>query len=437
MANGYGRRIDVPGSVDLVGLHAQSPHKYPFLLQSTSGVGGLGRYDVLFAAPDELISSDDGDFLPRLDSAFRKARGESDPTMPFSGGWFLYLGYELAGDVEPSLSLRPDPELPAAFAVRCRAAIVRERGTGDTTLVCEDGVGDDLVSDVLEDIAGITWEARTPGVLHVMEDNAEDFLHAVRTAKRYIEEGSIYQANLSRAWRVKLDSATRPADIYASLTQANPAPFSGIVRFRDTSILSSSPERLLRLLDGVAETRPIAGTRPRSDDLGLDTALSAELIAHPKERAEHIMLIDLERNDLGRFCQPGSVEVDEFMVIESYAHVHHIVSNVRGIPNSDTTPSEAIAAVFPGGTITGCPKVRCMQIISELETDPRGAYTGAFGYLNLDGSMDLNILIRTMVMTGDTLSFRAGSGIVADSDPEHELLETRAKAKGMLKALGE
>ena len=156
-----------------------------------------------------------------------------------------------------------------------------------------------------------------------------------------------------------------------------------------------------------------------------------------KERAEHVMLIDLERNDLGRICVPGTVEVDEMMVIESYAHVHHIVSNVRGVPRAGTTPSEAIAAVFPGGTITGCPKVRCMQIISELETGPRGAYTGAFGYLNLDGSLDLNILIRTMVMHDNTLSFRAGSGIVADSDPEHELLETRAKAKGMLKALGE
>ena len=149
------------------------------------------------------------------------------------------------------------------------------------------------------------------------------------------------------------------------------------------------------------------------------------------------MLIDLERNDLGRFCRPGSVEVDEFMVIESYAHVHHIVSNVRGVPRDGTSPSEAIAAVFPGGTITGCPKVRCMQIISELETGPRGAYTGAFGYLNRDGTLDLNILIRTMVMRDQELTFRAGSGIVADSDPEHELLETRAKAKGMLKALGE
>ena len=149
------------------------------------------------------------------------------------------------------------------------------------------------------------------------------------------------------------------------------------------------------------------------------------------------MLIDLERNDLGRICEAGSVQVDEMMIIESYAHVHHIVSNVRGEVRTDVTPGEAIAAVFPGGTITGCPKVRCMEIISELESGPRGAYTGSFGYLNRDGSMDLNILIRTIVVSGDEISLRAGSGIVADSQPEAELNETRAKAKGLIRALSQ
>jgi len=198
---------------------------------------------------------------------------------------------------------------------------------------------------------------------------------------------------------------------------------------------SSSPERLLLVRDGVISTRPIAGTRPRSDDRGNDDILSAELIAHPKERAEHVMLIDLERNDLGRVCEPGSVDVDEMMVLESYAHVHHIVSNVRGRLRDDVSPGDAIRAVFPGGTITGCPKVRCMEIISELENGSRGAYTGSFGYLNLDGSMDLNILIRTIVIHGNEVSLRAGAGIVADSEPQAELAETRAKAKGLLEAL--
>ena len=212
-------------------------------------------------------------------------------------------------------------------------------------------------------------------------------------------------------------------------------PFAGIVRWNDATLISSSPERLLKIRDGIISTRPIAGTRPRSDDQDIDDSLSAELLSHPKELAEHVMLIDLERNDLGRVCVAGSVEVDEMMVLESYAHVHHIVSNVRGNLREDVTPGEAIRAVFPGGTITGCPKVRCMEIIQELECGPRGAYTGSFGYLNRDGSLDLNILIRTMVMRGNEISFRAGSGIVADSEPDAELGETRAKAEGMLRAL--
>ena len=175
-------------------------------------------------------------------------------------------------------------------------------------------------------------------------------------------------------------------------------------------------------------------------DLHHDTVLSAELISHPKERAEHVMLIDLERNDLGRVCKAGTVEIDEMMVVESYAHVHHIVSNVRGLLREDVTPGQAIRAVFPGGTITGCPKVRCMEIIAELEQGPRGAYTGSFGYLNRDGRLDLNILIRTIVVQGNgvhgnSVELRAGSGIVADSDPQAELAETRAKAKGMTMAL--
>jgi anthranilate synthase component 1 len=225
------------------------------------------------------------------------------------------------------------------------------------------------------------------------------------------------------------------SDIYEALCEANPGPFAGIVRWQDTDIISSSPERLLRIRDGVMSTRPIAGTRPRSEDKHTDNSLSAELFAHPKERAEHVMLIDLERNDLGRVCEPGSVEVDEMMVLESYAHVHHIVSNVRGRLRSGVTPGQALAAVFPGGTITGCPKVRCMEIIAELEQGPRGAYTGSFGYLNRDGSLDLNILIRTIVRSGDRVTLRAGAGIVADSDPEAELEETRAKAEGLLRAL--
>ena len=272
-------------------------------------------------------------------------------------------------------------------------------------------------------------------VIAVREEEPANFTDAVVRAKDYIAAGDVYQANLSREWSAEVTARTNASDIYAALCNSNPGPFAGMARWDDIEIISSSPERLLSVRDGRASTRPIAGTRPRSLDASTDDNLSAELFAHPKERAEHVMLIDLERNDLGRVCEAGTVEVDELMVLESYAHVHHIVSNVQGQLRDDVTPGQAIAAVFPGGTITGCPKVRCMEIISELEQGPRGAYTGSFGYLNCDGSLDLNILIRTMVKDNDSVTFRAGSGIVADSDPTAELDETRAKAEGMLRAI--
>jgi anthranilate synthase component 1 len=201
------------------------------------------------------------------------------------------------------------------------------------------------------------------------------------------------------------------------------------------AIASSSPERLVRVRGDRIDTRPIAGTRPRT--ASCDASAINELIGHPKERAEHVMLIDLERNDLGRLCEAGSVEVDEWMTVESYAHVHHIVSNVRGRLRADATPAAVIRALFPGGTITGCPKVRCMQLIADLEGQGRGFYTGSMGYLAGDGSLDLNILIRSLTLDDGSAELRAGAGIVADSVPERELEETRAKARGVLRALTE
>jgi len=209
----------------------------------------------------------------------------------------------------------------------------------------------------------------------------------------------------------------------------------------DFTIVGSSPEVHVRVRDRVAEIRPIAGTRPRGTSPETDAALVESLLNNEKERAEHVMLIDLERNDLGRVCVGGTVRVDEYMVLETYAHVHHIVSNVSGRLREDASPIQVIRALFPGGTITGCPKVRCMEIIAELEGTGRGAYTGSIGYLNRDGSCDLNILIRTLTSNAAAaagvapITFRAGAGIVADSIPLQELAETRAKAEGMLRAL--
>ena len=438
--------------VDLRGLHRLAPERYPFLLQSTASKSPLGRYDILFASPGpalELLGNGAlqgagkttaGSFLEALDQWWlAEHQTAADTGLPFSGGWFLFLGYELAAEIEPSLQLCADTVLPAAFAVRCRAAIIIDHLEQQACWIAEAGAHADY-AQVIADIDAVSdagLSARQGRKVHApLEEPPGQFLQAVASAREYIAAGDIYQANLSRGWKASVGAQLSPDEVYAALCTANPAPFAGLARWRDKSIISSSPERLVEVRNGAVSTRPIAGTRPRSADSELDDTLSRELFAHPKERAEHIMLIDLERNDLGRICKPGTVEVDEMMALESYAHVHHIVSNVRGLLRSGVTPGDVIRAVFPGGTITGCPKVRCMEIIAELEAQARGAYTGSFGYLNRDGSLDLNILIRTIVMEKDMLTLRAGCGIVADSDPEAELEETRAKAAGLLEALG-
>lgn len=438
---------DIAGPDDLRLLHCEHAARYPFLLQSTARDGELGRYDILFAFPGKSLQFDGGlggsreargnSFLGALDDWWSDHRVASvDSPLPFHGGWFLYLGYELAASIEKGLELCADPVLPTAFAVRCPSALIFDHDDKRAYLVAEnEGCIDRAL--LLSDIHALARDGSQASVniRSVEEQESCSFIDAVVRAKDYIRAGDIYQANLSREWTAQIGNDIGPGEIYESLCRANPAPFAGIARWGNAEIISSSPERLLSIRDGMASTRPIAGTRPRSDDDSTDNSLSNELFSHPKERAEHVMLIDLERNDLGRVCDAGTVEVSEMMVLESYAHVHHIVSNVRGQLRQDVTPGQAIAAVFPGGTITGCPKVRCMEIINELEEGPRGAYTGSFGYLNRDGSMDLNILIRTMVRNGNALTFRAGSGIVADSDPDAELQETRAKAEGLLRAL--
>jgi anthranilate synthase component 1 len=268
------------------------------------------------------------------------------------------------------------------------------------------------------------------------EHDPDVFRAAVLSAQEHIARGDIYQANLSRGWRLQLAGHPDPALLYESLRRANPAPFAVYANLPSLTLLSSSPERLVSVRGREVETRPIAGTRARLGEAASDDSEKRELLANAKERAEHVMLIDLERNDLGRICEAGTVEVNEFMVTESYPHLHHIVSNVRGRLRRGITPGDTLRAVFPGGTITGCPKYRCMQIIGELEGEARGAYTGSFGYLNADGDMDFNILIRTATLSRGELRFRTGAGIVADSDWQRELAETRTKAQGMLRAFG-
>lgn len=435
---------------DLQKLHREHPSRYPFLLQSTAKGGALGRFDILFAFPGETLElgptgelrgravRPGASFLNALDDWWSEERvPNTHSALPFLGGWFLFLSYELAGQIEPALQLQHDEALPTAFAVRCKTALVFDHEESCCYLVCESRECEDA-AQLRRDVAALDDHLEIPSEIlrSVHEDAASQFTDAVAKAKEYIAAGDIYQANLSREWSAEIFDDVSASILYSILCGTNPGPFAGLAHWRGVDIISSSPERLLSVRHGVATTRPIAGTRPRSRNDAHDNTLSAELFSNDKERAEHVMLIDLERNDLGRVCDAGSVEVDEMMVLESYAHVHHIVSNVKGRLRDDVMPGQAMAAVFPGGTITGCPKVRCMEIIAELEQEARGAYTGSFGYLNRDGSLDLNILIRTIVKKDNKLRFRAGSGIVADSDPVAELLETRAKAKGILKALG-
>ena len=435
--------------VDLAELQRLDPARFPLLLQSVAGGNALSRWDILFIANGEGLQLRDGvtrtltgdcvpgTFLDALDAQFGSICHQNpQPGLPFTGGWALYAGYELAGQIETSVRMPGFAgPLPDALALRCPAALLLDRQSGACTAVAEHGHEILLRQAMAQSLEAGRLQAVpewTEG--ECIEEPPERFTEAVRRILDYIKAGDVFQVNVSRAWRGVFANADAHA-LYRRLCRLNPAPFAGMLQFDGWSLLSSSPERLVSQHSGVLQTRPIAGTRARipGED---ESAKIRELIGHPKERAEHVMLIDLERNDLSRVCEPGSIRVDELMAIESYQHVHHIVSNVSGRLKPGITPGQVIAAVFPGGTITGCPKVRCMQIIAELEATGRGPYTGALGYLNRNGDMDLNILIRSLWLQGDTLELRAGAGIVSDSIAGQELLETRAKAKGLLRALG-
>ncbi len=441
------RRLEAP--IDLLALHRAHPERYPHLLASSAHGTPQGRYDILLAHPGARLRFDglrcerdgrpvEGAFLDLLDAWWAEERiPASACPLPFHGGWFIYLGYELGHWLEPSVHLGGAPMgLPVAFAERCPAAVIVDHHDGTSWWV-EEGGQARLWPQFQADCAGLSpTEADDLPPFSLEEDAPQGFLDGVGLIREAILAGEIYQANLSRAWRGRFARPPEAADLFSRLARHNPGPFAALSRIDGQAIVSSSPERLVCARHGMAETRPIAGTRRRGADALEDQALKAELIVHPKERAEHIMLLDLERNDLGRVCRAGSVRVDEHMVIESYRHVHHIVSNVQGELRPEITPGRLLAAMFPGGTITGCPKLRCMQILAKLEACARGPYTGTLGYLNRDGSLDTNILIRTLHLQGQHFTLRAGAGIVADSEPLAELAETRAKARGLLRALG-
>ena len=396
------------------------------LLESTTFPGPLARLSLLACDPRAVLTADRAGTVVHTAAGTRTAGGGDPMTAlrallretppgrwPDEGGVAGALAYDFA---RPG---RPAAPTPLFIALAVDRFVVDESGTPSPTPAAPEppaapgGPAVDL-----------------PAHSNMSRD---DHRRRVLRIKEHIAAGDIYQANLSQRFDVPFDGAG--LRLYDHLRRISPAPFSGYLRAGGIEIVSASPERLLLVDGGRAWTRPIAGTRPRAADSRADRALAAELILSPKERAEHLMLVDLARNDLGKVAVTGSVSVDELMTVEDYAQVRHIVSNVsaRLLPGRDAL--DALLALFPGGTITGVPKIRCMQILDEVEPAPRGFYTGALFYATPSGRLDANILIRSAVVAGGRATFHTGGGIVADSDPDAEYQETLHKAEGMRLAL--
>lgn len=447
-----------------------------FLLESVEGEEKVARYSFLGSRPRllfksrgrdiELIERLDGgrlkvdrfqtaqDPLAEIERLMRRFRVVSMPHLPrFYGGLVGYLGYNTVRFIEqvpphrvdrlhlPDIMLMLtesmvifdhaqhkmllvinaflDGQQPTAVYRRCRSqiqAMAQRLAQPSRRFATRRGIG----------------RARSP-VVHSNLPKAE-FFRIVNQAKRYIRAGEIIQVVLSQRFARPVRCA--PLDVYRALRSLNPSPYMYFLRFGPMSLVGSSPEMLVRCEDGLIETRPIAGTRPRGSDDHEDERLIQQLMHSPKERAEHLMLVDLGRNDLGRVARVGSVTTPELMVIEKYSHVVHLVSEVQARLRSGKDAFDVLRATFPAGTVTGAPKVRAMEIIAELERDDRGPYAGAVGYISFSGNLDTCITIRTILIKDRTAYVQAGAGIVADSQPAREYQETVNKAKGMLQAIG-
>ncbi len=437
---------------------------YPFFLDSVGATLGSGRFSFVGCDPylvlrthgleAELVGTGSsrtisGHPLSLLQGLLDRNSlpGHAYP-VPFVGGAVGYLGYDLGRHVERLPSRAVDdlrlPELQLCFY---DTAVAFDHGK-DRVYLISNGLPEpagqarrDRARKRLDSLhALLTRDAPEPdvGAIPSVELTGnftrEAYLKAIARAQRHIVAGDVYQVNLSH--RLQGPWAGTPWAFYERLRRLNPAPFSAYQDFGDFAVASSSPERFLRLTGDLVETRPIKGTRPRGATLREDELLAAALQASEKDRAEHIMIVDLERNDLGRVARTGSVAVEELMAVESYATVHHLTSTVSARLRSDRTVSDLLRATFPGGSITGAPKIRAMELIDELEPTRRGVYTGAIGYFSASGDLDLNIAIRTAVLKDGAACLQVGGGIVHDSDPEAEYQETFDKGRAMLEALG-
>lgn len=415
-----------------------TPQDYPYLSRY-SLCAGLPRFK---QGKQQLWTPSVGTILPLLRSLLPLSPQVNDDIaqLPFVGGWLGWLGYDLAWEVEALPKYRSDNlPFPVAYWYEPENFAILDHQEQLLWLAATNKDNLDQLEHKLESKA----------ILHKQDQSYSDYPlkfissqqqyeTSVIKAKQYIEKGDIFQANLSLRFETKTNADSW--SIYRHLHQINPSPFASYWRSPFGDVISCSPERLVQLQGNMAQTRPIAGTRPRGKTKEQDQQLIAELSDNVKENAEHIMLVDLERNDLGRVCQWGSVTVDELLTIEKYSHVSHLVSNIKGILQEQYNSIDLIQALFPGGTITGCPKVRCMEIIEELEPVRRSLFYGSCGYLDIRGNLDLNILIRTLLYQSQssgvhTVWGQVGAGIVADSDPEKEWIESLHKAEAQLTAL--
>ncbi|MGB7631734.1 MAG: anthranilate synthase component I [Candidatus Deferrimicrobium sp.] len=440
-----------------------------FLLESVEGGEKWARYSFIGFDPHLRFRADakgisvrqggetrnvpvTGDPLDALATILKEIRYRPAPGLPrLSGGAVGYIGYDYVRYLEKVGGDRPLTDAPDAMFLFPSRLVIFDNVRHTIRIVAHGSVhaGEDpsaVYAGALEAIEEVRGILRVPlegsevpdgddgGETPAFEMSRRAFLEAVRKAKEHIRNGDIIQAVLSN--RATVRTGRTPAEVYRVLRALNPSPYMYLLRMGDLSVVGSSPEILVRLEGDEIQLRPIAGTRPRGATPSEDRRLEAELLSDPKELAEHVMLVDLGRNDVGRVAAWGSVKADELMGIERYSHVMHIVSNVVGKLREGLTAFDVLRAAFPAGTVSGAPKVRAMQIISELEPFRRGIYAGAVGYFDLQGSMDFCIAIRTIVMSGGEAMIQAGAGIVADSDPAREWDEILIKAKILFRAVG-
>ncbi|TAN37697.1 MAG: anthranilate synthase component I [Verrucomicrobia bacterium] len=449
-------------------LRERDHASHTFLLESVEGGENVGRYSFIGGTPRALLRAwerkveitdaagiqtlENTDPLDGLRDYMHRFKPVRDPQLPrFVGGAVGFLGYDCIAQFEPRVPLpqRDDLHAPDMVFMVTDALVVFDRVQHTIRIIVNALVQDDPEQAYAEAVAQINFlmgalEAPQARLLVAAyppietpqprsNTSREQFTAAVEQAQEYIRAGDIIQTVLSQ--RFEAENVEDSLDVYRALRAVNPSPYMFLLDLGGSALVGSSPEIHVRCEDGQVEVRPIAGTRPRHAQHAEDQRLEKELLADPKECAEHIMLVDLARNDIGRVCKFGSVRVPELMVVERYSHVMHIVSDVTGELQAGRDVYDLMRATFPAGTVSGAPKIRAMEIIAELEPARRGPYAGAVCYFSFDGNLDSCITIRTVVLDQGRAYVQAGAGIVADSDPEKEYEETQNKARGMLKAL--